>query len=447
MSKQPSFPDKIKELGAGVNKFQKFGLSGNPFFMKAIVTPDTIDDEELNRIFCYEIRASEIDRIFRVLISPSYENAKPANVWIEGNPGLGKSMILLYIWSQLKVYRPDVIAFYTEIKKEGFKLVWDEILRKENTGMIFFQTLVLRLAAKKVLANPELAEDNAEILDKLKKDELSIREFLPVSFESEEVKEGLKIDVSALSAMMKADLGENGITTKLRDCLLTILTDPVEGYNQLSRIPATVRTRSTAELFRVIRMAGYRMGYLFIDQLDYVFREGKLTANQKQSLVNDFRRFANETKIASVAATSYPDLSATEFKPNPQLMAALPLNKFTVVEIEALSTEQAKAMTVKYLDSVKTKDSVPGLFPYTEPAIEHISEAAQGHTRTIITSLGGLLEVAADDPKVKTIDVDFVSRWIETPEGKKAIEGEEAISDENASVRSKRKKETFEDLE
>lgn len=447
MNKQPSFSDKIKELGAEVNKFQKFGLSGNPFFLKAIVTPDTIDEEELNRIFCYEIRANEIDRIFRVLISPSYENAKPTNVWIEGNPGLGKSMILLYIWSQLRVYRPDVIAFYTEIKREGFKLVWDEILRKENTGINFFRNIVLKLAARMVLANPELVENDADILDKLKKDEFSIREFLPVSFESEEeAKEGPKIDIAALSSVMKSELNQNGITTKLRDCLITILTDPVEGYNQLSQIPATVRTRSIAELFRVIRMAGYRMGYLFIDQLDYVFRYAKMTPNQKQSLVNDFRRFANETKIASVAATSYPDLSATEFKPNPQLMAALPLNKFTIVEIGSLNTEQAKAMTTKYLDSVKTKDSVPGLFPFTEPALEHISDAMQGNTRDIVTTLNGLLEAAADDPKVKTIDVDFVSQWIET-EGKELVEGVEEVSEETAPTRAKRKEKTFEELE
>ena len=437
----------MKELGAEVNRFQRFGLSGNPFFLKAIVTYDTIDEEELNRIFCYDIRANEIDKIFRILISPSYESVKPTNVWLEGNPGLGKSMILLYIWSKLRTNRPDVVAFYSEIKKEGFKLVWDEILRKENTGIDFFRNMALKLAAKMVLENPYLAEDNSDILSEIQKNTTSVAEFLPVSLETgEEIAEGPKIDLTELSSIMKAKLNENGITTKLRDCLITMLRDPIEGYNQLSKIPSTQRTRAIAELFRIVKMVGHRMGYLFIDQLDYVFRYGKMTGTQKQSMVNEFRRFANETKIASVAATSYPDLSDTEFKPNPQLMAALPLNSFTIVEVGALSAEQAKIMSTKYLDSVKTKDSVPGLFPFTEPAIELVWKSAEGNTREIVRTLNGLLENAADDPKVKVIDVDFVSQWIETME-EEELEEAEMGTEQPARGRDKRKTVDYEDLE
>jgi hypothetical protein len=72
-------------------------------------------------------------------------------------------------------------------------------------------------------------------------------------------------------------------------------------------------------------------------------------------------------------------------------------------------------MTTKYLEKVKTNESIPGLYPFTEQAIDFICEYRGGLPRDMLVDLHDILDEAVEQC-VKIIDVDFVKKYYEVQE-------------------------------
>lgn len=407
-----SYAEQVKKLGEKVTKYRKYGLSDNPFPTKAILTDWIPNIDEILSTFCWEIRKDEILEIHDKLIEEAYYSGKSTNVWLQGDVGVGKSSIMIYMWKELQKHRSDVVALYSELGV-GFPHVYERVI--SQLGLNFFSDFILKLAVAVVLKNPDLVSEKDEaILEELKEDPSSIEKY--IRGEQEEAgKEETKIDVNQLAGVLQTELNQLGVTTKLRDCLVKMLEDPYEGYNALFKIASTQRRKALAELFRVFKFAGYRMSYLFLDQLDFMWRN-VYKKTQQDKIVQEIRQFANETLgHLSIAATTYPDLTPTFESQYPQLKASLPITKRKIVEIKILDTQEAKTMTTKYLEKVKTSESIPGFYPFTEQAIDFICEYRMGLPRDILIDLHDILDEAVEKC-VKIIDVDFVKKFYEVQE-------------------------------
>lgn len=406
-----SYAEQVKKLGEKVTKYRKYGLSNNPFPTKAILADWVPNIDEILSTFCWEIRKDEILEIHDKLIEEAYYSGKSTNVWLQGDVGVGKSSIMIYMWKEIQKHRPDVVALYSELGT-GFAYVYERVI--SQLGLNFFSDLVLKLAAAVVLKNPDLVLEDEAILEELKKDPLSIEKYIRGGQE-EAGKEETKIDVDQLTGVLQTELNQLGVTTKLRDCLVKMLEDPYEGYNALFKIASTQRRKALSELFRVFKFAGYRMSYLFLDQLDFMWRN-VYKKTQQDKIVQEIRQFANETLgHLSIATTTYPDLTPLFESQYPHLKASLPITKRKIVEIKPLDAQEAKTMTTKYLEKVKTSESIPGVYPFTEQAIDFICEYRMGLPRDILIDLHDILDEAVEKC-VKIIDVDFVKKFYEVQE-------------------------------
>lgn len=438
-----SYAEQVKKLGEKVTKYSKYGLSDNPFPTKAIFSDWAPNIDEILSTFCWEIRKDEILEIHDKLIEEAYYNQKSTNVWLQGEVGVGKSSILIYMWKELQKHRPDVVALYSELGG-GFAYVYERVIAQ--LGYNFFRDLVLKLAATVVLKNPDLfLEKDDPLLEELKKDPLSIEKYIRGGETEEAVEEETKIDVDQVTNVLQTELNQVGVTTKLRDCLVKMLKDPYEGYNALFKIASTQRRKALAELFRVFKFAGYRMSYMFLDQLDFMWRN-VYKKTQQDKIVQEIRQFANETLgHLSIATTTYPDLTPTFVSQYPHLKASLPITKRKIVEIKPLDAQEAKIMTAKYLEKVKTSESIPGVYPFTEQAIEFICEYRTGLPRDMLVDLHDILDEAVEKC-VKLIDVDFVKKFYEVQEKISEISPVPSRGTAEKEVKKARVEVKFEDI-
>jgi len=448
MSEFP-YAEQIKKMGEKITKYNKYGLSSNPFPSKAIVTDWLMNIEEVLAKFSWEIRKKEILELHDKLIEEAYYSQKSTNAWLQGDIGVGKSSILIYMWRELQTHRSDVVTLYSELGS-GFSHVFERVV--SQLGYPFFSDLILRLAASVVQKNADIfLEKDDPILKELELDKTAIKKYLGFTSETVEApeKEEIRIDLDQLSNVLQTELNQLGVTTKLRECLVKMLKDPYAGYNELfSKISSLNRRKALAELFRVFKYAGYRMSYLFIDQLDFMWRNVYKTAQQNK-IVQELRQFANETLgYLSIATTTYPDLTPVFASQYPHLTAALPVSKRRIIHVDPLDAQQAKTMTTKYLESVKTSNSIPGLYPFSEQAIDFICEQKGGIPRDILVDLHDILDYAIEQC-VKIIDVDFVKKYYELVEEEEKGAPKpppEKITKKKATAKVPQAKVKFEDI-
>jgi hypothetical protein len=327
------------------------------------------------------------------------------------------------MWRELQSNRSDVVTLYSEMMG-GFPQIFERVI--SQLGYSFFSELILRLATSVVLKNSEIfLEKDDPIIKELELDKTAIKKYLGQPPEEEEEK---GIDVDRVADVLRTELNQLGVTTKLRDCVVKMLIDPYTGYNDLfTKISSTTKRKALAELFRVLNFAGFRMSYLFIDQLDFMFRNVYKTM-QKNKVVQELRQFANETLgYVSIATTTYPDLTPIFVSQYPHLTAALPITKMRIITVDRLNSQQAKTMTAKYLETVKTSDSIPGLYPFSEQAIDFVRDQKDGLPRDMLVEFHDLLDYAIEQ-NAKIIDIDFVKKYYEEiAEEKKEVEPTEEV--------------------
>jgi hypothetical protein len=415
------YTEFIKKMGPTENIYMKFSLSGNPFPARAIAAERHPDLPKTIERFSWEARKDEILQIHKKLIEPAYRDRESGNIWISGRFGIGKTAILIYIWQELRK-REDIIALYSELGT-GFPYVYSNIIAQLKLS--FFEDLARKLAHKAVCQYwDRFFESNndptylkikdslagfAEVLKKANQEE---------SDEEEEV-ESSQLTYDNVQAVTKTFLSENGITSPVRDGLVKIIIDSHVGYAVLTdKVPQGKRLQALADLIKTTYLAGYRMTYLFLDQLDYEYRFN-YTKSQRDKAANQLKQFAIWTQgYIAIASTTYPDL-INYFKLNyPQVLDALPMDAYRIIEIGPLTLEKAKILTRKYLETVKTKESIPDLFPFTEQSIEYIcqAEGINGVPRFLLNALHSILKSAAESEKVKLIDVEFVKEHLVIPE-------------------------------
>jgi len=422
LSEIDSYGERVKELGAKVVKYRKYGLSDNPFPPKAVVTDAVPNISETLSKFCWEIRNNEILDIHNKLIEPAYGNQQSTNIWLEGDIGVGKSSILIYMWKELEAHRSDVVTAYSELGT-GFPHVFDRVVT--HLGQPFFGELALKAAGRVVCENSKVFFEKKDdpTLKEIEADKTALKKYLSAS-PSKSNEEKKMLNTNQVANVFTTKLNELGVTTKLRDCVVEMLSDPFEGYNDLFRISGVTKRKALSELFRVLRYADFRMVYLFIDQLDFMWRN-VYKKQQQDRMVSELRQFANDTLgYVSIAATTYPDLTPQFVSQYPQLITSLPITRTRIVHVLPLTSDQAKTMTKKYLETVKTSESVPGLYPFTEQSIEYVCEMKNGSTRDILVDLHDILDEAVKEC-VKTVDIDFVKKFYEVqakpPPTKKAV--------------------------
>jgi hypothetical protein len=424
------YTEFIKKMGPTESIYTKFGLSGNPFPARAIAAERHPDLPKTIERFSWEARKDEIVQIHKKLIEPAYKERESGNIWVSGRFGIGKTAILIYIWQELRK-REDIVALYSELGT-GFPFVYSTVIGQLK--MSFFEDLARRLAHKAVCQYWDrfFENDNDPVFLSIKESMTNFQEILKKAnreeSEEEEEIENPQLTYENVQAVTKTLLSENGITSPVRDGLVKILVDPHAGYAILTdKVPQAKKLQALADLIKTFYLAGYRMTYLFLDQLDYEYRFN-YTKSQRDKAASQLKQFAIWTQgYIAIASTTYPDL-INYFKLNyPQVLDALPMDAYRIIEIGPLTTEKAKMLTRKYLETVKTKESIPDLFPFTEQAIEYIcqAEGINGVPRSLLNALHSILRSAAESEKVKLIDVEFVKEHLVIPEEEEIEEEKE----------------------
>lgn len=425
------YTEFIKKMGPTENIYAKFGLSVNPFPARAIAAERHPDLPKTIERFSWEARKDEILQIHKKLIEPAYKDRESGNIWLSGRFGIGKTAILIYIWQELRK-REDIVALYSELGT-GFPYVYSNIIGQLK--MYFFEDLTRRLAHKAVCQYWDhfFESETAPVFLKIKDSLANFVEVLKkVNEEEDEEDENEEVEGSQLTyenvqVVTKTLLSENGITSPVRDGLVKMIVDPHVGYAILTdKVQQLKRLQALADLIKTFYLAGYRMTYLFLDQLDYEYRFD-FTKSQRDKAASQLKQFAIWTQgYVAMVATTYPDL-INYFKLNyPQVLDALPMDKFRIIEVGPLTSDKAKILARKYLETVKTKESIPDLFPFTEQAIEYVcqTDGINGVPRYLLNALYSILKSATEYEKVKLIDVDFVKEHLVIPE-EEEVEAEE----------------------
>ncbi len=415
-------------LSESSNKYEIYYLRRNPF--RAIEIAPVYDRDAIDEVltkFCETIRQEELEFIYNNFIRPALDEGVTINLWIEGEVGQGKSALLIKLWNDLRK-RKDVLAIYAPIESglssEGFYKGWIKEL-----GMDFFEDLAYRLVRKLLvkdlekflIAESEVKEEYAKKLREILLEDHRILRQIFQPGQTPEIKELSYLDKNRIIEEFGYWLITiEGVTTRplisgsgrRKPILAQFLENPARGFKELFDLyPPRYALSTFRDIIILAHEAGYKMTFIFIDQLDFQWVRAGWSRSKKDKIIREFRNFVSQILgKASIAVTTYPYLTA-EFRSDADLMSALPMTPQRLCTLSALDDGKARELIATYLKSERTKEEVPPLVPFTTDAIDEMNRQVRGNVRGLLGLAYDILSKAADE-KVTKIGAEYVRSYL-----------------------------------
>jgi len=178
-----------------------------------------------------------------------------------------------------------------------------------------------------------------------------------------------------------------------------------ECIEDLKKVKAADKLSYLIGLVHLIHLAGYKMIYLFIDQLEMGW--DKWTRVQKTRFAIDIRELVVRTKpLLSVEITCNEDIISDLETNYPQLLRPLPKKPYTSVYVGFFNLPSVKKLVEWYLDKKRIDKNIGELAPFDEEAVKEIYERTARNTHEILSACHGLLDYAAKH-QIKLITKQF----------------------------------------
>jgi hypothetical protein len=381
----------FEKLKAKENPFEIYGLTGNPFPAQPVASPSGYDFNE-------KIRVRELEEIRDKFLAPSMQG-EPTNLWVIGPLGVGKSSLMLHVQHIINTkFGDNCMALYIYSPIAGVASIYKDFI--DNLISIGLQNVVVRLAQKVIKVKPSLVEQK-----KVQRGQGSIY----LTFESlrNAVTQGI-LDLDGVITETKKNLFEKFpyIDSRIAELVMEYLRAPEDSIEALRNVKSADKLNYLIGLVHLIRLAGFGMIYLFIDQLEMGW--GKWTRTQKDRFAIDVRELVVRTKpLLSVEITCNEDIISDLEYNFPQLLRPLPKKPHTQVYVGVFNLPSVKKLVEWYLDKKRIDKNFGELAPFEEEAIKEIYERTARNTYEILVVCHGLLNIAAQR-KEKLITKKFV---------------------------------------
>jgi SpoVK/Ycf46/Vps4 family AAA+-type ATPase len=195
------------------------------------------------------------------------------------------------------------------------------------------------------------------------------------------------------------------LDTKIVGILMEYLRSP-ESIEDLRNVKPADRLNYLIGLVHLLHLAGFRMIYLFIDQLEMGW--GKWSRIQKDRFAIDVRELVVRTKpLLSVEVTCNEDIISDLETNYPQLLRPLPKKLDREIYVGPFNLPAVKKLIDWYFDKKRMDKSSAGLAPFDEEAIKEIYDRTARITFDILSACHGLLNYAAQH-EIKLITKEMV---------------------------------------
>jgi len=380
----------FEPLKAKENQFAIYGLTSNPFPAIPVATPSGYD-------FNDKIRVRELEEIRDKFLAPSMQE-EPMNLWVIGPMGLGKSVLLLRVHETINNrFGDNYIALYIYSPVAGVASIYSDFVNDLVMGRL--EEVVTRLARVAIKRSPNLI--NREKIEETQK---TRRE----TFKSlrEAIAEGV-LDLEGVIDEIKKYVFEKFpyLDTKIVGLLMEYLRSP-ESIEDLKNVKSADKLNYLIGLIHLLNLAGFRMIYLFIDQLEMGW--GKWTRTQKDRFAIDVRELVVRTKpLLSVEVTCNEDIISDLETNYPQLLRPLPKKPDREVYVGSFNFPGVKKLIDWYLDKKRVDKNFAELAPFDEEAVRQIYERTARNTFEILSACHGLINYAAQH-QIKLITKELV---------------------------------------
>jgi hypothetical protein len=376
--------DLFGKLRKKDNAFAKYGLTGNPFPAQAIVAPHSYDFNE-------KIRVRELEEIRDKFLAPSI-NGEAMNTWVIGPTGVGKSSMLRYIQDIINErYGDDCIALYVYSPLAGVASIYSDFVNDLiKVGLSDVVTSLLRKAIKQ---NPDLIRKE--------KEEKTTRQTFKVLKEAV-VASAFDLD-GAIDEVKKLLFKKFPyVEPRIVELVMEFIRNP-DSVSDLRNVKKAENLNALIGLIHLIHLSGYKMIYLFIDQLEMGW--GRWTSTQKERFNIDMRELVVRTKpLMSIEVTCNEDI-ISDFENNfPQLLRPLPKTPDRTIYIGFFNLPSVKKLIQWYLDRKRTDSNFAELAPFDEDAVKEIYERTARNTERILLMCHGLLNYASQH------QIDLITR-------------------------------------
>lgn len=420
--------EELLRLGEEKTIFSKYGLSRNPFPGQEL--PQVTDISAYVKNICIAVREKELrelkEKFLDVAFGMGEEKGKATNLWIHGELGVGKSAIIIFIYNLLKEHKSDIVVpLYIVSPGNGIDDIFNETVRQ--LGGNFFIELGQKLLAKTIANHVELVHSDKpkKVLQKIEEDPSNIVTF---------IREGtLDTDEVVQKTVFELSEGHLYVDDKMIRLVLQTSINYEKAWDSIKNYSKKDRLDGLVTLFYLFSEAGFRMTFLFIDQLEYSWRIW--TKSKRDRFIMDVRELVQRSMpYLSVACTSNVDLDEDIQVNHPTILRPLPMNPGRVVVIKPLSKEQMRTLVEFYLDLARVSKKSPELYPFTESAIDFIYDRYNGVTGHILIACFELLNYAARQ-KLEIIDEEVAKNWysrkVEEKKVKEEKERETKVKEED----------------
>jgi hypothetical protein len=387
-----------------MNPYSVYGLTENPFPAKALEPVGSqAEVAQYAKRVSTAVRKEEIreieNKFFRVILAPK---PKATSLWIQGEIGVGKTAILVYLCDLLSQKYTDLVKpVYIETPDSAISGIYDQTLK--YLGRDFLSDLSASLVCKVLQSDPELVRDDKPeaVVKKLARSQKPKKELLNLL-------NGQRIDLDTVARVGTMNFGEGRLFIEDRfvNFILKFFSEEETFSERLREYPKSTRMNGLATLFYLVHLMGYKMTVVFMDQLEYVWT--KITRHKRTALAIDLRELVQRSlPYASFLTTTNIDTTEDMRVNNPTIFRALPWDPQKFVEVAQLSPEKARELVIWYLNMARKKSR--SFYPFTEEAIDSVYEQEGRAVGRLLVSLQGILDKAtASKRPPRTIDEKFV---------------------------------------
>ena len=408
----------FKEIKLGLD-YSSYGLEYNPF-PAAGVAPEVTRLEDVRRIleerFCESVREDVERQVVERYIKDAYKG-KAAHTWIMGEWRVGKSLMLVRLWLLTRENIKDTIAIYIPKPRYGFiKSIYSYFIR-EYLGTDLFEELsdgCASLIIEKYF-DQVIDKDWFQVWKKTvkgKKEDLlkmlKEREIRPI-----DIIDGIK--VKEYNARAKAELTRLGVVSEK---IIGVLTDyqldsreREAALLELGRAKPEVLEDHLVSLFKAAIIAGYKIIYCFLDDVEDMLREwSRLKSEREAARLSSLLGRGGDN--LSILGTQHPDMIMVFVDRFPRLAGRAggdPLN-FRVIKLGALKQLKDTCTVVShFLSKARKKDFVAPYetYPFKEDAVEFLHKHFGGTLGHMMPSFQRLLDEGVKKGFVE-IDKSFI---------------------------------------
>jgi len=416
--------------GVPASPYSGYHLAHNPFPAVPLLEVSTTEDlRRANACFVRRVREAELNRLLQ-LVRDAAREPRPANFWVAGERGVGKTSLIVEVWNELR--RDDAcLPVYIPLPLGGvdvLRSIFDAVAA--SVGPTAFRNAVYAFIYRRIDVSESLPSglDPTQLKQQMEQSNFGILDQIfhgsvPAGIERR------SFTTFVLDELRRANMGD-AVQKAVESALKR---DFVEGHLKLRPGPRKQYPESLAGLLRLL-VCYYDKVVVFVDQLDTAWT--RMTPRDRGnfvSVLSEFVRLAGNAGVLVMAL--YPELLPVLASEYQEAVRVMPVTERNRIEVPPFTeTEQVVEVLVRYLESDSLReerkpqmevDGLMPLYPFTEAGVARLRETYEGNISRILVQAHDLIERGreADFP---LLDEEFIRSALQLP----VWEEERPVSDE-----------------